>query len=151
VSHREAARYFAQGKGWTPASACTEAGRVFGDVHCGDPRPSSEKLRFLADVSRLLRLMDGLIVGNETAEGFVSKFSAAFLQVTAWDLDAALDRSFDRLNDFYTKIQRFSNSSQARAEEPLLFGPDELRDRTQIAYAELKSAFAGALMQRQGL
>ena len=36
MTRREAARYFTQGEGWTPSTGCTEAGRSFTDVHCGD-------------------------------------------------------------------------------------------------------------------
>ena len=36
VTRREAARYFTQGEGWTPSTGCTETGRSFTDVHCGD-------------------------------------------------------------------------------------------------------------------
>lgn len=111
------------------------------------PAPDSKRLQLLAEVSRLLRLMDGLVTGKETGEGFVSKFSDGFLATTTWEVEPSLDIAFERLNEFYGAIQRFSASAKAVADEPLLFGLAELKDRTQIAYAELKSAFLQALKQ----
>jgi hypothetical protein len=103
------------------------------------------RLALLVEVSRLLRLMDSFVVGTDTGEGFVSKFSDRFLSIVDWEADPILDTAFDDLNSFYENIQMFSARTSADNPEPFFFGVERLRDLTQSAYVDLKARWARAL------
>jgi hypothetical protein len=111
----------------------------------GPQSAEPDRIGLLVAVARLLRAMDGLIRGAETGEGFVAKFSDRFLAVTEWDSDPNLSAVFERVNEFYSEIQTFSQSASERAREPLLMNCDELKDRTQIAYGILKDSWRRAI------
>ncbi|HZI65033.1 MAG TPA: hypothetical protein VFF17_00575 [Thermoanaerobaculia bacterium] len=96
-------------------------------------------------MGQLLRLMDGLVAGKETGEGFVGKFSDRFLALTDWEIDPVLETAFEELNDFYSQIQMFSASPVEIEEEPSLFGLSDLKDRTQLAYVSLKEKWSRSL------
>lgn len=100
----------------------------------------------LSAISRLLRLMHGLLVGTETGEGFVSKFSDQWLLITDWDSDGELANEFDSLNQFYSEISFFCANSEERGAEPLLFGLEQLRERTGKVYEKLRKKFAMTLL-----
>lgn len=114
-------------------------------------KPEPLRLSLLGDVSKLLRLMDALVVGNETGEGFVTKFSDRFLATTSWEADPRLDAGFDDLNSFYENIQMFSARTSATSPEPFFFGIERLRDLTQSAYVDLKARWVEALEGRNTL
>ncbi len=106
---------------------------------------SAPRLRLLTSLSRLLRLMDGLLAGQETGEGFVAKFSDQWLALKDWESDPVLEAKFEQLNRFYSEIQLFCGSAVHRQEEPLLFDPDRLKALTQAAYDRLMEAWRHSL------
>lgn len=108
----------------------------------------TDRLRLLASLSRLLRLMDGLLSGKETGESFVAKFSEQWLLLQNWEADPSLESEFDELNNYYSEIQLFSSLSDARYEEPLLFGLDRLKELTQTAYERLLQKWHLSLTSR---
>jgi hypothetical protein len=97
----------------------------------------ANEIYLLAATSRVLRLMDALLTGSETGEGFVEKFSSLWTS-----LKPAHEQEFaqqaQRLDEFYGNIQLFCASAQDRREEPLLFGIDRLKALTEPIYADLK-------------
>jgi hypothetical protein len=107
--------------------------------------PDLRRLSLLSGTSQLLRLMDGLLAGKETGEGFVGKFSELFLSLTDWEADPVLKTAFEELNDFYSRIQLFSALPHEIEEEPSLFGLTDLKDRTQLAYVSLKEKWSRSL------
>jgi hypothetical protein len=97
----------------------------------------STRVRLLVATGRLLRLMDGLLVGSESGEGFVEKFSVLWPSVKATHaLDLAEEA--DALDEFYSSIHLFSASARDRREEPLLFGVDRLKELAEPIYSSLK-------------
>lgn len=90
----------------------------------------------LASFSRMLRLMDALVNGIESGEGFVDKFSALWLSLRAVYADD-LGLQLQRLAHFYGDIQLFCASEQECLKEPLLFGRERLHSLTETAYHDL--------------
>lgn len=117
-----------------------EAGLIGSDedlLHRLDAHLDPRQIELLAATSRVLRLMDGLLSGAETGEGFVEKFSslwAGLKRAYTHDLE---DRA-QQLDQFYGDIQLFCASDRDRREEALLFGIDRLKALTQPVYADLK-------------
>jgi len=105
------------------------------------------RLQLLSSLSRLLRLMDSLLAGKETGEGFVAKFSDQWLAIRGWEADPLLESEFEDLNSFYSEVQRFCVSPRHREEEPLLFGVDRLKELTQLAYKHLKQTWQQSLTE----
>lgn len=109
----------------------------------------AKRLQLLVSVSRLLRLMDSLISGTETGEGFVAKFSEQWLFIKYWEEDPILKEEFDSLNGFYSDIQLFCAIPDHKKEEPLLFGLEQLRELTEKAYENLKKKFSFSLSTKK--
>jgi hypothetical protein len=110
--------------------------------HIAGHEIDSQRMALLVAASRLLRLMHGLLVGSETGEGFVQKFSNQWLSTRSWDSDPVLAEEFDELNSFYSEISFFCTKDEHRKEEPLLFGLNKLKERTEKVYERLKKKFA---------
>lgn len=110
------------------------------------PDVDVHRLHLLCGVSRLLRLMDGLLTRRETGEGFVDKFSSEWLALDEWNADRLLSLEFKWLNDYYSDIQLYTASRVARLESPFLFGLDHLLDLTSLAYTRLKARWCDALL-----
>ncbi len=105
----------------------------------------SQEAHFLVTVSRLLRLMDGLISGRETGEGFVEKFETTW-HVLKVSHASGLEVQLNKLREFYEDIQLFCVSVRDREEEPSLFGPEKLKVRTIQMYIDLKQWWLNRLM-----
>jgi len=97
-----------------------------------------ERRRCLALVSKLLRLMDALIRGVETGEGFLEKFSNLWQSLRAAH-ERDLGPQAEKLQQFYYDIQFFCASRSHQLEEPSLFGPERLRALTEIFYVEMET------------
>jgi hypothetical protein len=110
----------------------------------------SMRIQLWAAISRLLRLMHGLLIGKETAEAFVSKFSEQFLSLELWEADQILDAEFETMNNFYSAIQMFAQSKKSREEQPLLFGLDRLQELTRLAYDRLRQKLCLSVMGKTG-
>lgn len=105
------------------------------------------RMRLLSTLSKLLRLMDGFLVGSEIGERFVTEFTRLWLSVDDWGADPTLERELLELSTFYSKIQLFCAVPEHREEEPLLFGTDRLRELTQTAYTRLKNSWYRSLIR----
>ena len=101
------------------------------------PQLDARQLSVLAATSRLLRLMDALLAGSETGEGFVEKFSrlwGSMKPVHGRDLGPLTAQ----LDEFYGDIQLFCAAERDRREVPSLFGLDRLKALTEVVYAQLR-------------
>ncbi len=97
-----------------------------------------EKRRCLAFVSKMLRLMDALIRGVETGEGFLEKFSGLWQLLRAAH-EKDLGTQAEKLQQFYYDIQFFCASQSHQLEEPSLFGSERLKALTEVFYIELEN------------
>ena len=87
----------------------------------------------LATVSRLLRLMDALLRGRETGEGFAEKFSEQWLRIREDLENSELADVVEALDELYEEIQMFC-AADHREEESALFGSSRLQELTIAAY-----------------
>lgn len=94
----------------------------------------TRRLKLLAGVSQLLRLMDSLITSKETGASFAAKFSYQWLLLREWNADPILDSVFEEMNEYYSAIQLFNTSEECLREEPSLFGLQKLNELTIVAY-----------------
>lgn len=97
------------------------------------PQLRGATVTHLAAVSGLLRLMDALLRGRETGEGFVEKFSEQWLRIREELEDSELADVVEALDAFYEEIQLFCAAGHAE-EEAALFGVSRLQELTIAAY-----------------
>ncbi len=113
------------------------------------PGVESSELRAFVGVSRLLRLMDGVLTGTQTGEGFVEKFSESWLSLAGESVDV-LQTVFGELEEFYEEIQLFCASGRHLQEEGALFGLPRLQEITIAAYDSIRRQWIQSLTEVGG-
>lgn len=106
--------------------------------HVTHSKTDPDTTRTLAAVSHLLRLMDGLLAGKETGEGFVYKFSERWLLLAGGGAPPLLDEILDELEEFYSEIQMFCALPRHHEEEPGLSDLESLKQLTANTYNRVK-------------
>lgn len=109
-----------------------------------DPKIDKQRLEALIRISGLLRLMHSYLIGRETGEGFVYKFTRQWSSLAIMRIDVELDTKLDNLDYFYSKIQHFSPAQQTFSSVEGLIGLESLTELTKRAYNQLKDVFLEA-------
>jgi hypothetical protein len=95
------------------------------------------RLRFLADISAILRLMDSFVSGQDTAEGFVEKFCVQLESLKRKHRGRFEPTVSAELDELYESVQFFCASPEERREEPLLYGAEELKTIVAASYGRV--------------
>jgi hypothetical protein len=109
---------------------------------CGERDP--RRLEYLAAISRLLRLLDGLLSGRETGEGLVEKYFVQLRDLRKRFADI-MGREAQVLDAFDEAAQLFSPDARSQVHVAALIGLDELRGRARDTYQLLKRWWESAL------
>lgn len=104
------------------------------------------EMRLLLFLSHLLRLMDALLTGVEPPRSYVTQFSRLWTRWPTWDDVPGLVQEMEALQRYYERIQLFSSNPVHRAEEPLLFDEEHLKDLTRSIYDRLRRSWLEAVI-----
>jgi len=120
------------------------------------------RLRLLASISRVLKLMDALLTGSDESllnahaeTGFVWQLEREWIIRLGSDEEALasdpdLDTDLEWFEEYHDAIQLYCHDAKHREEEGLLFGPEELRRMTRQAYARLREAWLRSIRRGSG-
>jgi hypothetical protein len=99
-----------------------------------------EDIVLLAEIAKLLRLLDGILCGREGGEGFVDKFDERWRRLR--NQLPQIDEAKECLDRFYERIQLYCASAAHREEEPLLFDTETLRTLAGPVYRDVKQRWS---------
>ena len=133
--------------------------KIFAIHDCSDDRlldiaangPVDRNCRYPAiAIGKLLRLMHAMLIGRETSESFVEKFSEQWLKLADKDSDKRLDELLDGMETFYEEIQMFCPSS-TNCEESQLLDASDLLALIWRDYDRFKDLWRIAIIQCRGI